>query len=182
MFYNGFSILDSEEKRSKLTRIFERYGDLMIYVAKGIVKDHALAEDVTQDSFEKIIHNLDKIDEVSSHKTKGYIVTIVTHTAYDLLKKKNRTDVNIDDEDEPIIDTEQLPLDKIVSAESYAVLVDAMDTLPDKLRSVALLFFVYDFDYTEIAEILKISNDSARKRLSRARKILKDKLRNQGGE
>ena len=175
MFFN-FSALHTEEEKSKLSQLFEEYADLMIYVAKSIVKDHALAEDVTQDSFEKIIHNLDKIDEIVCHKTKGYIVTIVTHTAYDFLKKKSRTDISVDIDDEPIVDSEQLPLGKIVSAESYKVLVSTMDTLPDNLRSVALLYFAQEYDYAYIAETLNISYDTARQRLSRARKILKNKL------
>ena len=175
MFLN-FSALQTEEERSKLSQLFEEYVDLMIYVAKGIVKDHALAEDVVQDSFEKIILNLDKIDEIGCHKTKGFIVTIVRNTAYNLLKKKNRTDTNIDEENEPVIDFEQLSLDKIVSTESYEALVNAIDSLSDNLKSVAMLHFVHEYDYAGIAEILKINNDTVRQRISRARKILKDEL------
>ncbi len=50
-------------------------------------------------------------------------------------------------------------------------------TLPDDLKQVAILLFVENFSYDEIAQILKISKTNVRVRVFKIRKILREKLK-----
>ncbi len=52
----------------------------------------------------------------------------------------------------------------------------ALRELPDKLRAVAVLYFVEDFSYPEMAEVLDIPIGTVRSRLHRARKMLRSQL------
>lgn len=52
----------------------------------------------------------------------------------------------------------------------------ALQELPDKLRAVAVLYFVDDFSYPEMAEVLDIPIGTVRSRLHRARKMLRSRL------
>ena len=52
----------------------------------------------------------------------------------------------------------------------------AVDTLPDKLKSVVLLYYMEDFSLAEIAETAGIPEGTVKSRLYQARRILKKKL------
>jgi RNA polymerase sigma-70 factor (ECF subfamily) len=49
-------------------------------------------------------------------------------------------------------------------------------SLPAKYREIFNLYVFDEFSHQEISEMLKIDESSSRSRLSRARKMLKDKL------
>jgi hypothetical protein len=49
----------------------------MFYIANQILKDDYLSEDAVEQTFVKIIENLDNISDVDCHKTKSYIVIMV---------------------------------------------------------------------------------------------------------
>ena len=52
-----------------------------------------------------------------------------------------------------------------------------IDKLPKKYRDVLIFEKIYGYSQREIAEILNISYDAVKKRMERARKKLKEKLR-----
>jgi RNA polymerase sigma-70 factor (ECF subfamily) len=83
-------LIDSEEDRSKFEIIYETYHRLMFFLARQILPDDRDAEDAVQESFIKIIKNLDKISDPKCPKTKHFIVIIVKRTAIDIKKKKKR--------------------------------------------------------------------------------------------
>ena len=172
--------IKNEEDKSKISKLFEEYYSLMMYVAKGILKDHALSEDAVSDSLLKIIYNIHKFEEISSPKTRGLIVIIVRNTAIDIYKKMMRNkwdnEVSIDD----ITDKSISVSDEIIGVESYNKLVDIFDLLPDSLRDVAELALVYEYSNKEIAEILDINYETVRKRALRARNFIKNKLLDMG--
>ena len=58
-------------------------------------------------------------------------------------------------------------------------LVSAMDALPVHFREILLLCEVEEMSYQEIAETLSVPTGTVMSRLSRARKALRDRLRNQ---
>ena len=53
---------------------------------------------------------------------------------------------------------------------------DKIEMLPDKLRSVLLLFDLEEFSHNEISKILEIRRENAKTRRHRARKMLKEIL------
>ncbi len=53
----------------------------------------------------------------------------------------------------------------------------ALQALPGALRAVAVLYFVDDFTYQEMAEVLDIPIGTVRSRLHRARRMLRSRLR-----
>lgn len=69
------SLIETEEDKIKFEDIFNSYKKTMYYVANSILKDEHYSHDAVQNSFLKIIKNIDKIEDVKSNKTKGFIVT-----------------------------------------------------------------------------------------------------------
>ena len=60
--------------------------------------------------------------------------------------------------------------------EERNILGDEIKILTDKYREPLALYYPFGYGISEIAEMLGISSDNARQRLSRARKMLRDRL------
>ena len=68
--------IDNAEDGDKFRIIYQRYSRLMIYCAKKIVNDHHIAEDITQQTFMKVIPRLKTISLEEPEKTKNLLITI----------------------------------------------------------------------------------------------------------
>ena len=171
--------MENEEEKSKMVQIFDEYYPLMMHIAKGILKDHALAEDSVSDSIEKLIKNIHKVGDVPCHKTASLIVTIVRNTSLNILKKANRSDSLDDEFFNGIVDESPTILEKIISDEGFEGIKSIIRSLSPILLDVAELSLIHEYSNKEISELLGISNDTVRTRLSRAKKIIRN---NPGGD
>ncbi|RRH15882.1 RNA polymerase sigma factor, partial [Clostridioides difficile] len=87
------------EERIKFEEIYIKYKKLMFYVANQILKDDVLAEDAVHSSFLKIIDNLDKVNDVNSPKTKGFVVIIVKRISINIYNRRKKEEIsNINDD------------------------------------------------------------------------------------
>lgn len=171
------SAIDTEERRSKFEQIYDNYRFTMLYVAKGIVKEHSSAEDVVHDTFLKLIEIIDDIEDVNSSKSKGLILTIVKHKAIDYLRKiKPDRNILIDEVEFPLPDDQPIPLERIINAEGYNRLLDLIDELDEKYSAVIELKYIHGYSGREIANILDITEENANMRIFRARKMLIKKI------
>ena len=162
---------------AKLIRLHEEYYSLMMSVAIKILKDYALSEDAVADSFEKLLHNLDKIGDIVCYKTRAFVVITVKHTALDILKKTKRVVLDNEDMLSNIADNEPDILSGIISREGHGHIVSIIDTLTPALRDVATLSMFHGLSSVEISEVLGISDSTVRMRLSRARKAVISKMK-----
>ena len=167
------SLLDSEEEISKFELIYSTYKKQMYYTANNILKDSHLAEDAVHNAFLRIINNLEKIEDVNSHKTKGLIVIIVKNVSIDIYRKNKKERDNtifIDDLDD-INGYDEINKNDIGDLEI------AISKLPENYKQVFLLKFSHELTDNEISEILDIKPDNVRKRISRGREKLKNILK-----
>ena len=73
--------------------IFDMYSGTMLKVACGITRDKQLAEDAVQESFLRISKNLERLADIYSPETRGYILTITRNASLSVLKaRKGITD------------------------------------------------------------------------------------------
>jgi len=168
--------LESEADKSKMVRIYETYRGLMLYTAMQVLKDHALAEDAVSESIEKLIRNIHKVGDVSGYKTKALVVIIVRNTAINIWRKRKKTSAGDDIEIEQMVDKTPIAPDKIISMEGYNKIVNIINALPETYKDVAILSFLHEYSYSEIAEMLGISYDTVKMRISRARKLIRKKV------
>lgn len=172
-------MLDTEEEKSKFEEIYFKYRQLMFQVANGILKDEYLAEDAVHKSFIKIMKHLDKIKEIECPKTKGFVVIIVKNTAIDLYRKRKRE--NIVQIDEEVLmeyrgtTVDQEVIDKIENPLTVAILA-----LPHHYSELILLKYNHNYTDKQIAGLLGLSEDNVKKRLQRAKKKLKEIIKEVG--
>lgn len=157
------SMLETEEDKNKFTLLYEKYRKLMFYVANRILKDDGLSEDAVEQTFIKVIENLDRISEVECHKTKSYLVIMVRNCAINLYwQHKKHPTVPLDEDME-------LPGEWSFAVEDEDEMTKAVAQLPVIYRDVLTLKYVQEYTNEEIAEMLEISEPTVRKRLERAK-------------
>jgi RNA polymerase sigma-70 factor (ECF subfamily) len=169
------NLIDTQEEKSKFEQLYNSYKHTMFYVAKGILKDDFLSEDAVHNALINIAINMDKISEVNSNRTKGYVIVIVRNISLNMLKKQNKT-VDIEDYEEYIADELSLE-DEVLSKLSVDFIVEGIISLPVIYKDVLYLSYVEDLNIQEISKLINISNESVKKRLQRGRKILLKNLK-----
>lgn len=170
-----FSGLGNGQDKGKIEEIWNNYRGLMLKVAVNFVgKD--LADDVVSETFIKLIQNIDKINDISSYKTKGYIVSIVRSVSIDFLRRAKRSTEGYQEIPETVSDEAEDLLDGLVAKEGVTAINRAIQGLPDHLKDVLYLSMLYGHNHAEIAKLLNITEAASRMRLYRARNEIKKKL------
>ncbi len=162
-------------------QLVEQYERLVYAVSVRLLRDHQLAEDVTQDAF---IRAYSSLDQYGGGSFRAWLTRIAANRCYDLLRSAKRRPADSLDaelvEEEPRWSVEPVPDDPEREAMRLALgqrLERALDLLPDDQRLVVLLYDVHGYDYEEIAHIAEVSLGTVKSRLSRARARLRDTLR-----
>ncbi len=182
-------LIRSLKRKSKKAfhQIYERYADDMRFVCTRYIKDHDELSDVVQEGFLKLYHRIDQYK--GDGHFEGWLRRIFINTSLDHLeKKKNRYEVyelnggeenekennlNLESTSElidlPGHDNEKLEF-------SQQELLEMVNELPEHFRVVFNLYAIDEYKHKEISEMLNIKLKTSKTRLSRARKILKEKI------
>ena len=161
-------------------QIFEQYYRLMYKVAYGILQNAEDTEDVLQESFIRIEKNISKISDPFCPKTRNFVVIITKRIALNMLRKKKGNEVVellATHEDERMeVSPEKASEGKMVRE----MVKSAIRDLPDRYRECLYLYLLDEYTPGEIAEILEMKEQSIYKRLSRGKKMLREKLAERG--
>lgn len=84
------SMIETEESKNKFEKIYDKYRDLMLYLANRILKEPHLAENAVHDAFLRLIKYIDNIDDIDCHKTKSLIVIVTESASKDIYNKHKR--------------------------------------------------------------------------------------------
>jgi len=157
------AITNNREAQKKL---FEQHAPKMLGVCRQYVKDIHHAEDLMLQGFLKVFKNLDKFKHAGSFE--GWIRKIMVNTCISYLRKKNV--LMLSDEDYVFNDV------ATVSLENTAVedIQKLIDVLPEGYKIVFNLFAIEGYKHSEIAEKLKISENTSKSQLFKARKLLQE--------
>lgn len=159
------SLIKTEEDKSKFEKLYTHYRNLMFYVANGILQNEKDSEDAVHDAFLRLIKYIDRVEEVYSSQTKALVVITAESAAKDIYRKLKKIE-DVDFEETALCDT-----DEKTAFQDFDVklLCEKIGGLPEKYRDVLLLRCVHGYEYSEISDLLKISESAARKRLERAK-------------
>ena len=130
------------------------------------VKDKALTEDIVHDVFLKVQGKIQQLKE--SEKVFGWIYQITRNTIIDHYRK-NTKQLNAHD-----LDWESATpnFNECVSS----TIAELIPTLPDKYRIPLEMTELQNLSQLEVAEKLNLNYATAKARVQRARKMLKDKI------
>ena len=160
-------IFDTEEEKQLAIRLYEKYSKFMFKVAFNILNSNYTAEDAVQQAFIKISKNLDKVNEFNEIKTRNYIGLITRNTAIDMYNYIKKLPVSIGDDcaDIDACDISEL----IITKETYNRIKKHINSLKPNYKEIIFLKFEQDLTFNDIAKLLDITPENARKRFERAR-------------
>ncbi len=151
--------------------LYTSFSPWLFGVCLQYCKDRTEAEDHLQEAFIKIFTNIKKYRFEGSFE--GWMRRIVVNTIIESFRKKNPVyfvdsiehigkDTPEEEEHIEVINTKEL--------------LTLIEELPPKYKLVFNLYALEGLSHQEISDILGISTGTSKSNLSRARKILKEKL------
>ena len=147
-------------------------------LARWLVKDSSLAEDVTQ---EAALRALRYFSSYHGGNVRAWFMRIVRNTAYDLMAARGRNpETSLDDrgpgeDDGPALsvsDPGDNPEAALSRSEDAQRLSRAMHALPPELRECIILRELEGLSYKEMAEVMGVPVGTIMSRLWRARQAL----------
>jgi RNA polymerase sigma-70 factor, ECF subfamily len=156
-----------------------QYSSRVYSLAYQLTRSSSAAEEIMQEVFITVISKIATLENENYFSTWLYRVT--TNAAYGYLRKekKHRDLVPVDDIETGspgLHDFSDLPDDILLSDESRDILRQAIDRLPETLRTIVIMKDVEGLTNEEIAEAMKLSLPAVKSRLHRGRLMLRDKL------
>lgn len=167
------TLIDSEEDKKKFVQFYEAYRGLMHYTANRILQDDFAAEDAVQEAFLRIAKNFHKVGDVFCPETKKFAVIICRNVSLTMAKKNAET-VSTEGIEEKL-DSVDLK-DETFERLEYRLVVEAVLSLPERYRNVLYLHLVYGYELKEVANLLGISVDAARKRFQRGKCMIVEEV------
>lgn len=164
------SLLESPLDRASFHRIYrENYDAMMAAAQRYFPEDHTAAEDVVHNSFLRMIENYSAISQVPQEKLPTYILIMVKNEAIDMQRKQKRV-MSLED---------CAPIEAPVPRDEADVLA-VIRSMPENYRALLELRFVLGLGYQEIVDRLGLTLPTVTGRISRGRKLLIEKLKEEG--
>jgi len=169
----------------ELERAVREHASLVFRIAYSVLRNHADAEDATQEVFLRLLKHRHRLAEVDD--PKAWIARITWRVAVDR-KRAQPAPARVvpiagdSSELEPGAAVRQLcdsgaGVEQIAAGREMLALVEQLiGGLPRELREVTLLATVEELNTRELAAALEIPEATVRTRLFRARQLLRDKL------
>ncbi len=168
--------LDGDE--NAINEIVDEYCDGLILYINSFVNNFSVAENLTQDTFVKILVKKPRNNFKASFKT--WLYTIGRNTAIDHLRKSNKNrSVSFEEVEKNLKDEEQL--ETIFIKETNKITVHkALKKIKPEYAQVLWLKYFEDMANKEISIVMKKSVHGVENQLTRAKKALKEELLKEG--
>ena len=157
---------------SEFLLIISPFKDKMFRIARRILVSVEEAEDATQEVVLKLWSNRHKLSDYKN--PEAYAVTMIKNWCYDKLKSKHTQNIKIVHHNYE--DHSQSLQKSIEVNDSLRWVGFHMDSLPATQKLVLQLRDIEHFEFSEIASMLDMNETAIRVALSRARKIIREKL------
>lgn len=180
--------LDALAVEAVLAGSHERYGEL-VHRYKSLVTSYAysrvnqreLAEDLAQETFVRAFVALANLKKASAFS--AWILTIAHNVCIDHLRNKSKTvsleaHVEKDSKGEIILENtkDRSVMERIAQGEMQELILHAIDQLGEEYRVTLMLRHLGGLSCEEIAEALGVSLGTVTSRLSRAHRVLRERL------
>jgi RNA polymerase sigma-70 factor (ECF subfamily) len=163
------------EAFSLLTRAYIR----RVYrAAYAVVRNHADAEDVAQETFVRAYQSIGRFDE--SRPLFPWLYRIARNLCINRIQRVTRREVEMPEYDY-LQDRSAGPEEELVAVSERQKVRAAVAALPAQHRAIIELCHFQECSYREIADILEIPIGTVMSRLYHARRKLRELLEEQGG-
>jgi RNA polymerase sigma-70 factor (ECF subfamily) len=172
----------AEGHDAALNDLMERYAQRLFHYVLRQLSNEDDANDITQEAFVKVYHNRTKFRAESKFSTWLYAIT--TNLVRDRLRWKQRhpeTSLEAHEEEhqslgEVLPDNSATPSEQMVAEERARQIRQAVQALPEDLRTPLILSEYENLSHAEIGTILSCTAKAVEMRIYRARQALRESL------
>jgi len=175
----------SEVDKDALEALYLRYQTRVYSLAMFMLKQPALAEEVTQDIFLNIWLKAGSFN-AERGQPKGWIMSVAHHKIVDLIRSRRRTIVNTDPADYETLDllpaggaSTEAQVEQTLERER---IMRALATIPESQKEVIMLAYFGGFSQSEMAQRLDQPLGTIKTRVRLAMQKLRTVLENDGYE
>lgn len=156
-------------------KVVTKYMDTVYRIAISHTKDALDADDVVQQTFVKLLtKNVNFTDE---EHLKRWLIRVCINECNSLFSSFWRKNVNLFEHNSEEENVTNQSYEPSFTLQEDSDLYEAVKMLPAKCRIVVYLFYYEGYSTKEIAEIIHVREVTVRTRLVRARKLLKEVLK-----
>ena len=147
-----------------LQRLYQELLPAVYRVAYTYMKNTYDSEDAAQEAFIRLARCSRSFQ--NERELKSWMLVTVSNVCKDMLRRRQRQDLNLDDYPELSAPTDE-----------KQELLRAILDLPDKYKSVIYLYYFEGYAVKEIAKVTRQTEGTVKSWLFRARKLLKRSLK-----
>ena len=161
--------------------LVKRYKDPLYNFVYRFLNDMQSTEDVLQETFLRLYKNKSYYKEIAKFST--WIYTIAGNLAKTELRRRKRRNIFSihnymnEEKDFEIIDGNLLPDENVEGRNTYKMIRNAIDKLPETFKEVIILRDIQNLEYDEIADIVKAPLGTVKSRINRGRARLAKMLK-----
>ena len=159
-----------------------KYQHRIIQLVNRYVKDPSEAQDVAQEAFIKAYRALGNFRGDSAFYTWLYRIAINTAKNYLVSRSRRNSDYQVDIQDAEVFENApqlqgmETPERHLLNQEIVDTIQEAIDKLPEDMRTAIMLREFEGMSYEEIAEAMDCPVGTVRSRIFRAREAIDNKL------
>lgn len=168
------AVLVQNGDKDKFAIIMDRYQSKLFRYGRRFLTDVDDVTDVVQDVFIKVYQNIKSFD--SKQRFSPWIYRIAHNTYINSIKKNSRGPLYLFDFD--VLISHTVVEDPLVrgreKSEIKKMIDESLSKLETKYKEILILYYIEEFSYKEISDILQIPIGTVGVRVMRGRELLKN--------
>jgi RNA polymerase sigma factor (sigma-70 family) len=175
--------LVAEKDAGALEALYDRYGRAAYSLARRILTEETLAQDVVQEVFLSLWRNAGRFD-AGRGTVATYLLSMTHHRAVDVVRREENlrrwrtSDEGLELEADPKVRVE----DEVEASERRAEVRAALKELPDAQREALLLAYFGGYTQREVAALVGVPLGTVKTRMAAGMRKMKEALRDAGDQ
>jgi RNA polymerase sigma factor (sigma-70 family) len=175
--------LVAQKDAGALEALYERYGRAAYSLARRILTEETLAQDVVQEVFLSLWRDARRFD-AGRGTVATYLLSMTHHRAVDVVRREENlrrwrtSDEGLELEADPKVRVE----DEVLTSERRAEVRSALQELPPAQREALLLAYFGGYTQREVAALVGVPLGTVKTRMAAGMRKMKEALRDAGRE
>ena len=175
--------LVAEKDAGALEVLYDRYGRAAYSLARRILTEETLAQDVVQEVFLSLWRNAGRFD-AGRGTVATYLLSMTHHRSVDVVRREENlrrwrtSDEGLELEADPKVRVE----DEVEASERRAEVRAALRELPDAQREALLLAYFGGYTQREVAALIGVPLGTVKTRMAAGMRKMKEALRDAGDQ
>jgi len=154
----------AEQSSDDIEAILHTYGDMLFRLCLVSLGNASDAEDAVQETMLRYLQKAPVFQD-AEHR-KAWLLTVAANKCRDMLRHRSR---------HPAVDIDEIK--EFTQESSDSGILDTLMTLPEKYRTVLVLYYVEGYGTEDIAKIVGKSSSAIKMRLKKGRVLLEEAYR-----